>query len=257
MLNTPIKKLRYIDLGLIEPSFIQSIWEYPNLVSLTMPTIFVYSPNKDTIGNMGYEELGKKINIERLPKDIGFYRVKGKDAHPFLINQDVVLFILHYPDIESFNVTDKAIKAIIFKVLKSRNIPIFWKNNDIYFLKDGMEKKFFGILNDFSTKDRQTILFNITFDFNSELANELYKFDDIKFTKKGDVVDISKIVGGIYEVNPDIDKNEIAIDVIQKIAERFGLEIEHKGLSEVELSKMNKLVDKFNNKEWHIHGKRP
>ena len=253
-----MNKLRHINLGLIEPKLIQAIWEYPEIVPLKVPTIFTYSPNKDVVGTRGIEELSKKIKTENLPKDIGFYRYKGREEAAYVICSGTLLFVLHYPDTNLFEQIDKGIKAIMYKTLRACNIPVELnhKNNDLYFLKDGMQKKFFGIMDDSLIEGWKTKIFSVGIKFNSDLANKLYRLDTNKFTKKGDIKDISEVVGGLSEVVQDIDRDEVVGKVIQDIADRFNLSIEKDNLTEEESSKMNGLVNKLDNKEWKLHGKR-
>jgi len=257
MPNTSTKKLRYIDLGLIEPKLFLPIFEYPSLIPLVCPTIFSYSSNTLAISVDGSDRLDKRIRVEKLPRDIKIIRYRNHTNTVFLISPKILTFVIHYPDTDKFKSLNKAIKATVFKTLREYGIPLVEKRNDVYFLKDGLEKKFFGITSESFIDKWRSTLFSITLEFDFDLANKMYKFDDEKFAKKGDITDIGKIVGGLCEAKPDIDKDKIVAEVIQKIAERFSLGIEKKDLSKAELFKMNKLTDKFNNKEWQLYGKRP
>lgn len=246
--------LKHINLGFVEPKFVLSIWEYPQLFTPESPTIFSYILTDTAVNVCGTERMDKRIKIENLPEDIKFMRFRHETNSMYIYNPDMICFTMHYPDTEEFKTINNAIKAIVFKILKEYGIPLTHKNNDMYLLKDGMEKKFFGIMEKSLIDGWKTMLFCITLRFDSDLANNIIRFDTEKFTKKDGFTNINQIVGGICEANPYIDRNKIAAEVIQKIAERYDLSIEEKELSKNELSKMNELVNKFDRKEWYLNG---
>ena len=205
--KTTKKKMRYINLGLVESEFLLPIWEYSQIIPLGCTTVFAYSP-KDTIINVGgTDRMDKRVIMENLPADIKFLRYRNQTSAIYILSPDMISFVMHYPDIDKFKSLNKAIKAIVFKVLKKHNIPLIQEGNDIYFIKNNIKKKFFGIMEKSFIDEWKSMIFTITLKFNSKLANKIYKFDDEKFTKKGDITDISKIVGGLCEIKPNINKD--------------------------------------------------
>jgi len=251
------EKLKHFNLGFVKAGLLPPIWEYTKMTIPECPVIFSYSPNTMTINVGGSDSLEKRIKVENIPDGIEIIRYSNQTNAIYILSPDIISFVIHYPEIDEFKLLDKAVKATIFKTLKKYGIPLIRKNNDVYFLKDGLEKKFLGIMENSFIDGWKSMIFSITLKFDSELANKIYKLDDEKFTKKGDIANIGKIVGGLCEIKPDIDRDEVIVDVIQKIADRFDLSIERSSLTKNELSKMNKLADKFNNRGWQLYGKRP
>lgn len=251
-------KLKYINLGFISPEFHQSVWEYPKILELTFPTLFVSSSNKTAVGMRGIDPLEKRIKTENLPGEMGFFRYRGAEVNSvFVVSPNVIQFVLHYPDTGLFKEMGKSVKAIVFTTLRKINFEIKNKKdgNDLYFLKDGAEKKFLGIMEDSLFNGWKSILFCITLEFDTNFANKIYRFDDENFKKKGNISDIGTIVGGLKEIKPDLNRDEIISEVVQGLAERFGMQVEKNELTEDESSKMEKLTGDFNNKNWHLYGK--
>jgi len=248
-------KLKYYNLGLIEPKFIPAVWEYSSIILPESPTVFSYTPNETAIKMSGLVRMDEFFDIEKLPADIKMLRINIFHNSTFIVDPNLLVFMLHYPDTEKFKSSDMAIKALTFKTLRDYGIVLEEKNNDVYFLKDDIRKKFFGMMGKPTREGWKVTIFSITFAFNSELANRIYKFDSEKFTKKGSITDISKIVGGISEVAPDIDRDDIRNSVIQKLAERYELPVSEEKLSDNDLYQMNNFADRFDNKDWHLYGK--
>jgi len=248
-------KLKHFNLGFVKTKFLLPIWEYTKIIVPKCPVIFSYSPDTTTINVGGSDSLEKRVKVENIPDGVKIIRYSNQTNAIYILSSGIISFVIHYPDINEFKSLDKAVKAIIFKTLKEYGVPLIKKNNDIYFLKDGMKKKFFGVMEYSFIDGWKSMIFSITLKFDFDLANKIYKFDDNKFTKKGKIVDISKIVGGLHEIKPDIDRNKIIEKVTQEIANRFDLLIEKSNLTDEELDKMNKLVDKFDNKDWYLYGR--
>jgi len=248
-----MKNLRYINLGLIEPRFIMAVWEYSNLFTPDIPTLFSYIPNKLTIKMSGSIDMNDLVRVDNLPKDINMLRIISNNNSSFILDENLLVFHFHYPDINEYKSLIKAISAIVYTELKE--IPLVTENNDIYFIKEEMRKKFFGMMDKNTSIGWKVSMFSLTFDFNSEFANSIYRFDNNKFRKKGLIKDISTIVGGLHEVSKELDKDKIAKGIVNKIANRYDFDLLNDSLSKLELEKMYKFVDDFDNKEWYLHGK--
>ena len=246
-------KLKYFDLGLVDPEFIPSIWEYSNLIIPECPTLFSYTPNATAIKICGAERMDKKIKVENVPGHVKMIRMVSSAETSFIVSPDLMGFMFHYPDTDEYASLVRAIKAIVYKSLRPYSILLEEDGNDIYFLKDGLRKKFFGTMNDATSDGWRVAIFTITLSFNAELSNKIYKFEDEKFTEKGEILDISEIVGGLSEIVL-IDRNAVTKEIIQKIAERYDLEAGKGSLSDDELSKMNDFASKYNDKEWVLNG---
>lgn len=248
-------KLVNINLGLIEPKFIMAVWEYSNLAPVKYPTLFTYTPREAAIKISGFEPMSKRVRIENLPSDLKMVRIKTQRESSFIVDPNLLVFQLHYPDTKAFRSLLRAAKAATYKVLKIHGVPLTERSNDIFFLKDGLEKKFYGTMDRLTAKGWKVAIFSITFNFNSKLANKIYRFDHKTFTKKGEIADISKIVGGICEVVPNINRDEVAKNVIQKIGERYNLKVNEEKLTKSKLLKMNDFVNNFDNKNWYLYGR--
>jgi len=247
-------KLKYFDLSLVDPGFIPSIWEYSKLIIPECPTIFSYTPNETAIKICGLERADKKIKVKNIPGNVKMIRMVSSRETSFMISPDLMGFMFHYPDTNEYASLVRAVKAIVYKSLRLYNVYLEENDNDIYFIKDGMRKKFFGMMDDATYDGWRVAIFTLTLNFDSELANKIYNFDDEKFTKKGEVFDISKIVGGLYEV-AHINRNEVTNNIIQKLADRYDLEVSEENLPDNELSKMNDFAYKSSNREWVLYGK--
>lgn len=214
-----MEKLKYYKLGLIEPDGINDIWNY----KANGPTLFSYTPNKTTIKLGGGIKLDEKIKADSVPSEVKVLDIVCPVKTAFIVDQNLLGFQFHYPDTKEYQAVEKAVKAIVIRVLRDYGIELTERNNDVYFVKDGLEKKFFGMMSR-DYQDWKVTLFSLTMTFNSDLANKIYRFDDEKFTKKGNVTDISTIVGGLDEVSI-LDREKLMASVVNQLSERYELEV--------------------------------
>ncbi len=247
-------KLKHYNFGLVDPKMVTAIWEYANYITPECPTIFTYIPNKTTIIACGVESMDKKIKIEDLPSDIGTTRMVTDGETSYILDPGILGHMIHIPDTEEYASFLKAVKAITYKSLRGSGIPLTESGNDIFFEKNGLKKKFFGGAEKQTITGWKVATFLITLDFNSGLANKIYRLDDEKFTKKGIVADMGNIVGGLNEV-ASINRDKLNADIIQKLAERYELTLEEIAIPEVELSKMTEYANRFNNSDWILYGR--
>jgi hypothetical protein len=214
-----MEKLEYYKLGLIEPDIINEIWNY----KANVPTLFSYTPNKTTIKLGGGIKLDEKIKADKVPNNVEVLDIVCPVKTAFIVDQNLLGFQFHYPNTKEYQAVEKAIKATVIKILRDYGIELTERNNDVYFVKDGLEKKFFGMMSR-DYQDWKVTLFSLTMTFNSDLANKIYRFDDEKFTKKGNVTDISTIVGGLDEVSI-LDRDKLVASVVNQLSERYELEV--------------------------------
>jgi hypothetical protein len=214
-----MEKLKYHKMGLIKPDVINDMWNY----KASVPTLFSYTPNKTTVKLGGGIKLDEKIKADSIPSGVKVLDIVCSVKCAFIVDENLLGFQFHYPDTKEYQTVEKAVKAMVIKVLRDYGIELTERNNDVFFVKDGLEKKFFGMM----TKECpgwKVTLFSLTMVFNSDLANRIYRFDDEKFTKKGNITDISMIVGGLDEV-VSLDRKELVASVVAKLAERYELEV--------------------------------
>lgn len=210
--------LKYYNLGLIEPDIINKVWNY----DASIPTLFSYTPNVTTIKLGGGIKLDEKIKADCVPSDVKVLEIVCAVKCAFIVDRNLLGFQFHYPN--TVEHVEKAVIAIVVKTLRDYGIESIERGNDIYFVKDGLEKKFFGMMSRDTYPNWKVTLFSLTMVFNSDLANGIYRLDDDKFTKKGTITDISTIVGGLDEV-VNINREILVESIVTKLAERYELEI--------------------------------
>lgn len=218
-----MEKLRYYNLGLVTPSVIKDIWNY----TTEIPTLFSYTPNKTTIKLSGGLGLDEKIKADSVPSDIKIIEIDSPVRTSFIVDKNLLGFQFHHPDTAEYHSLTKAVEVIVIKAVRGTGIQLFERENDVFFVKGGMEKKFFGMMEKPTIEGWKVAVFSITMKFNSKLANKIYRFDDEKFTKKGDITDISTIVGGLDEV-VKLDREKLTTDIVRLLAERYDMELEEK-----------------------------
>lgn len=213
-----MEKLKYHNLGLVDPDMVGKIWEYvPDC-----PTLFSYAVNKTTIIACGNDLLDKRIKVSEIPDGVATTRMITQGETSYILDENLIAFQFHYPNTKEYGSIIKSAKAITYKLLNG--IGLTETGNDILFEKNGLKKKFWGGAEQPNIEGWKKVTFVITFDFNSELANKIYRFDDEKFINKGEITDISTIVGGLDEVIK-LDRGKFTLDIVIMLAERYDLEV--------------------------------
>ena len=259
-----MKKLRYINLGAIDPNLIDALWEYSRIIIPESPTLFSFVPNEDMVLVTNLYPLDKYLYVENLSKRYKIarlYKPKSESGNVVYDSLTTVIFSFHFPK-KTISSTElvRAEMAIKVKVLRRYGIEASdspWRQNalDLCF-KSGEKYKKCG---SHIYKEWDNFISTgsfISFEFNLELARKLYKMETDKFKKKGSPVDIGDVVGGLHEINPNIGI-EIAPEIAQALADRFDLEFKEDNLTPEETSKIQALADKLNNDNWKLYGKHP
>jgi lipoate-protein ligase A len=122
------------------------------------------------------------------------------------------------------------------------------------FKHEGKYKKFMGIAPIYS---RDMFLFNVLVHFNKEKLDNVYKINHAKFLKKGGVEDISDVVGGLNEANPNIG-DEIVTKIIEQFAKNIGWNLIPSIFTDAENESIADMVVKYENEYshgWILNGK--
>jgi len=143
----------------------------------------------------------------------------------------------------------------MYDLLIERNIGAKVDGNDVLFELNGNYKKFSGSLYRPATDGYGYVDNGITYKFDFKLANKLREITNEINIKKFDVKDVSDVVGGLWEVDPTIDRDELDFEVVQRMLNYLGYTIRQDTLTHDE---ENLLFERghrrMTDKEWYLHG---
>ena len=274
-------QIRYINLNKVSPEIYTSLWEYENVIELRKPTIIKFNTDRtlaifwqgpywnekiqdwDNI----HSDLSDYFNAEELA-DIFKVRVYekieisyGAEMGYYIEGPDVVNFIVLLPDIGEINDKNKRKKLdddfrqILVEILEKRNIETKCESNDIFYKHGDKWKKFFGSMYRPSANNFGCINMGMTYNFESNIADRIRKFDSEVKVKKFDVNDLQEIVGGLYEVYPEIDREKIEIEYVTMICKHLNLSIKEEQLTSEEEQKLfERGKRRLTEKEWYLYG---
>ena len=139
------------------------------------------------------------------------------------------------------------------EVLSDRSIDSKIDGNDVLYKHNNKYKKFSGslyrpALNGFGYIDN-----GITYEFDSELANKLRGITNDVDIKKFDVKDVSDVVGGLWEIDSTIDKNDLDFEVIDRLCYRLGYTLRHDNFDEEDLL-FERGHKRMTDKDWYLYG---
>jgi|TARA_Y100001949_G_C15973698_1_gene325118 lipoate-protein ligase A len=277
-------KIKYVDLGGVSKEMYTGLWEYDNVVDLKEPILIKFSTNKTLVSfwqgpywneesqewESVYSDLSDYFYSSEL-SDIFKVRLYEKLEIPYnadmvyyVESPDVTDFLLFYPDIGRLTVEQKNIRSNIMdmilesisKVLrKNYSIKTRCEGNDIFFKSDDKWKKFVGSMYRPSRNNWGHFDISLTYKFDSEIANRVRTFDTKVRVKKFDVEDISNMVGGLWEVNPTIEKNKLETEIINLVVDELNLTIKNDSLTNEEESKLLERGNRrLTEKEWYLYG---
>ena len=129
------------------------------------------------------------------------------------------------------------------------------KGNDIFFKSGGNLKKYLGNLYRPSANNWGYCDISITYDFDFEVANRVRTFDSKVKVKKFEVDDIKDMVGGLWEVDPTIDKDELDLEVVTRVSKKLGLSIKNDSLTGDEMDKLfERGHRRLTEEQWYLYG---
>ena len=271
-------EIRYLDLKEISPEVYTSLWEYDRVIQLEEPTFIKFSP-KDTIIQFWqgpYWDSGSESWKEDYTNMEVFYNsdiirdeIKTRcyipieipysaDVSYYIASKYGTDFIVFVPNsnIQKRSELDSVFRHLLSDLITNRNIKSKVEGNDVFYEKDGMFKKFSGSIYRPASNEYGYVDNGITYKFNSELANRLrrVKTDGINI-KKFEVDDISDAVGGLWEVDPTIDRDKLDFEVVQEMSNHLGYTIRHDILTNKEEDLLfERGHRRMTEKEWYLYG---
>ena len=270
-------EIRYLDLGEVTPEIYTALWEYDNVIDLKEPTFIKFSTitpyvqfwqgpywdKKTQEWKNDYTDLSTFYNSKELagvPLCRCYIKIElnyGADIAYYIASPNGTDFILYVPDSDKNkrkNI-DNMFQKTLCEILGDRNINTKIDGNDVYFELNGTYKKFSGSLYRPATNGFGYVDNGITYSFDSELANKLRRITNEINIKKFEVEDISEVAGGVWEVDPTIDRDELDFEVVQRMSNHLGYTIRQDTLTRDEENLLferghRRMIDK----EWYLHG---
>jgi len=274
-------EIRYLDLGEVTPEIYTALWEYDSVIELNEPTLIKFSPNtkivqffqgpywdeelqdwKNDFTNLSEfynSEILKDVIISRcyVPIEINY----SAEISYYIATPDGTDFILYLPDMGVLSEKDKRqeidfiFKNILIQALSEKNIDSKVGGNDVIFELNGNYKKFSGSLYRPATDGYGSNDIGITYKFDFKLANKLREISTEIKIKKFDVKDVSDVVGGLWEVDSTIDRDELDFEVVQRMSNHLGYTIRQDTLT---YDEENLLFERghrrMTEKEWYLYG---
>ena len=275
-------KIRYLDLGNVSNEIYISLWEYDSIIHLTQPLIIKFSTEKTLVSFFQGPFFNKdKKKWENYYSDLSdyFYSKELSDIDKVRYYQKVeieydaeVVYYVESPNVTNFiyffpncgRLEDKNKRKLITdlwfssveETLEKTNVSkCKYSNNDLFFKKGDKWKKFLGSMYRTAPNNWGYSDISITYDFDSEIANRVRTFDSKVKMKKFHVDDIKDMVGGLWEVDSTIDKNEFDIEVVNRMCAKLGHTIQHDGLSQDEYNTLFKRGKRrMTEEKWYLHG---
>ena len=277
-------ELRYIDLGSVSKEMYTVLWEYDNVIELKEPTLIRYSARESIVdlwqGPYWDKEdnkwKNKHTNIEDYVKglpDITFVRPYMKLEIPYnaemsyyVTGPHITNFQLYYPNIGRLK-EDKDKRSNLMgvfidsigQILLEQNIESERNSNDILFKHNGYLKKFVGTVYrptyNPGIREWGTVDMSITYEFDSETANRVRTFEGGIRVKKFDAEDVSEVVGGLWEIDPTIEKDKLETELVNRVCKKLDLIIKNDSLSDKEESKLFERGNRrLTEEQWYLYG---
>ena len=202
----------------------KQIYELGETGDFTSPVIYVMKPAGDILTIHGNDPFEKYINLDVVKPGIEIVRT-GCSANTgvvFTDNSTTIVRIFCPSKREVLLLKNAFIKTAIdvlanhgVKVMLSTHRP---EANDLVFTKAGQEKKFSGSVADIKNG---FFSFFICFEFDASKIEGVYKLDTDKMLRRGEIKDISDIVGGLREIAPTLQET-VVDEIIYKMTERLN-----------------------------------
>ena len=272
-------QIRYIDLGNVSNEMYISIWEYDQIIDLNEPFIIKWSTEKTLVSfwqgpywsqdkqewENYHTDLSGYFNSKEL-SDIEMVRYYQRvetnyDAEMcyYVESPYVTNFIYFYPDGEDQDKRRQVVEMCfdsIEETLEKTKVDKFKREgNDLFFKKDEKWKKFVGTIYRPASKNWGNSDFTITYEFDFETANRVRSFDNKVKMKKFHVDDIQDMVGGLWEVDVNIKRDETDYQVVSRFADKLGMTLRNDTLTQEEKSILFERGHKrLTNEQWYLYG---
>ena len=268
-------EIRYLDLGSVSPEIYTSLWEYDNVVELKEPTLIKFSTNKTLIQfwqgpywdevtqtwKNDYTDLSNFYNADILrgiPKSRCYIPIEinySAEIAYYIATPNGTDFILYVPDStkEERGILDSVFQNVMVEVLLDRGIETKIDGNDVSYKHNGKYKKFSGSLYRPASNGFGYIDNGITYKFDSKLANKLRDITNEINIKKFDVKDVSDVVGGLWEIDRTINKDDLDFEVIHRLCYKLGYTLRHDNFDE-EYLLFERGHKRMTDKNWYLYG---
>jgi len=268
-------EIRYLDLGSVSPEIYTSLWEYDNVVELKEPTLIKFSPETTIIQfwqgpywdevtqtwKNDYTDLSNFYSADILrgiPKSRCYIPIEinySAEIAYYIATPNGTDFILYVPDStkEERGILDSMFQNVMVEVLLDRGIETKIDGNDVSYKHNGKYKKFSGSLYRPASNGFGYIDNGITYKFDFKLANKLREITNEINIKKFDVKDVSDVVGGLWEVDSTIDRDDLDFEVIHRMCYKLGYTIRHDMFYEEDLL-FERGHKRMTDKDWYLYG---
>ena len=271
-------EIRYLDLKDISPEVYTALWEYDRVIQLEEPILIKFSP-KDTIiqfwqgpywdkdseswkedyTNMeafyNSDSIRNEIKVRcYIPIEIPY----SADISYYIATKYGTDFILYVPNStrEQRGKLDLMFQETMVEVLSDRHIDSKINGNDVLYWHNDKYKKFSGSIYRPASNGYGYVDNGITYKFDSELANRLRKIKTNGINiKKFDVKDVSDVVGGLWEVDSTIDRDDLDFEVVHRMCYKLGYTIRNDSLTEKEYDILfERGKRRMTEEKWYLHG---
>ena len=268
-------EIRYLDLGSVSPEIYTSLWEYDNVVELKEPTLIKFSPETTIIQfwqgpywdevtqtwKNDYTDLSNFYSADILrgiPKSRCYIPIEinySAEIAYYIATPNGTDFILYVPDStkEERGTLDSMFQNVMVEVLLDRGIETKIDGNDVSYKHNGKYKKFSGSLYRPASNGFGYIDNGITYKFDFKLANKLREITNEINIKKFDVKDVSDVVGGLWEVDSTIDRDDLDFEVIDRLCYKLGYTLRHDMFYEEDLL-FERGHKRMTDKDWYLYG---
>ena len=271
-------QVRYVDLGLVSKEMYTGIWEYQHLIDIQEPTILQWSLEKESASFFGIWPVDITHILEHLEDKIRIWdgtllindtwKTEVDENVAFYLEGPLVTNITLFSKLDSDDTFELCRKSVDDECSKY-NLGIKGNyRNDLLLYHDERWKKFFG-LGRVSVFDWNEVNLTISYKVHVDLGNSIRKWDDKNVLKavylynesetkehiKKFGGDLSSVMGGLWEVNPDIEQQKFNFDVIKDFTDKLNLEIRKDTLSNSEWDLlMERGSTRLTDEEWLFKG---
>lgn len=229
--------------------------EFLRKFSIDNPTVLTMTGFEPVIGVAGTIPLDKIIKIENVPANaqiVRTYTDKGDQYNAIVLDKDFVWLVLYVPNNYDIAQTGMKLLASVAEAAHKNKIKIFSTGNDIY-LDTGTNKKKFCGYSLHQWEGWTSFELFVSLEVNWDIMRSIYDFTQEKFTKKGNFGDISNIVGGLKESNPNLNYG-LSNDIVSALAKRLGLKLNKRALTDDEEKDFKWLEDRMDVDSWKYDG---
>lgn len=206
----------------------KEIYELFKTQEFKQPEIYLMRPKKDTLTIHGNRPLADFIREEAIPSDFEVVRVEcGMNTGVTYTDHTAVAVRIFAPDVSDLFRLRSAFQDSVREVLAQYGVEVKPSShrkaaNDLVFVLNGVEKKFCGCVHDLA---HHYLGFILTFDFGADKIPGLYKMNTLKMLSRGPVTDITDVVGGLREANPELDPDKVGKEIIEAILQKMEWEV--------------------------------